>query len=188
MKRSETVKKKNSVAWDIFEAFPVNPHDALPVRSHLRKPMGWETVFYAATALFWCLSLVLACMDKYGTFTALMFGIFILYLRFCIFEFKRKKRCSTSLLGKVESFTRRRWVSKKEYPVIRFEVDGQTYRAHGQKACHTSTLGNDEWVIYNPQDPEDNCVAVDAKPATALWLTLISGVISVLSLILEVLA
>ena len=39
------------MAWDIFEAFPANPHDALPVRSHLRKPLVWETVFYAATAL-----------------------------------------------------------------------------------------------------------------------------------------
>ena len=181
------MKKKNSAAWDIFETFPADPHDALPVCSHLRKPMGWETVFYAVTALLWCSSLVLSCMGKYGGFTALMFGIFVLCLRFCIFEFKRKKRCSTSLLGKVESFTRRRWVSKKEYPVIRFEVNGAAYYAHGQKACHTSTQGNEEWVIYNPQNPGDNCVAVDSKPATALWMTLISGVISVLSLFLEVL-
>ena len=72
--------------------------------------------------------------------------------------------------------------------MVRFEVDGQTYHAHGQKACHTSTQGNEEWVIYNPQNPEDNCVAMDSKPTTALWMTLISGVISVLSLILEVLA
>lgn len=181
------MKKKNTLNWDILAEFPANAHDALPIRSHLRKPLVWETVFYAVTALLWCLSLVLACMGKYGGFTAWMFGIFVLCLRFCIFEFKRKKRCNTSLLGKVESFTRRRWVSKKAYPVIRFEVDGVTYRAHGQKASHTSAQGNDEWVIYNPQDPEDNCVAVDSKPATALWMTLISGVLSVLFLILEVL-
>ena len=181
------MKRNHTPQWDIMAEFPASAHDALPVRSHLRKPLVWETVFYAVAALLWCLSLVLACMHKYGTFTALMFGIFLLCLRAYIYEARRKARCSVSLLGTVDSFTRRRWVSSKEYPVIRFEVDGAAYYAHGQKACHTSTQGNNEWVIYNPQDPEDNCVAVDAKPATALWMTLISCVISVLSLFLEVL-
>ena len=181
------MKSKKSPQWDIMAEFPASAHDALPVRSHLRKPLVWETVFYAVAALLWCLSLVLACMHKYGTFTALTFGIFVLCLRAYIYEARRKARCSVSLLGTVDSFTRRRWVSSKEYPVIRFEVDGAAYYAHGQKAFHMSTQGNDEWVIYNPQDPKDNCVAMDSKPSAALWLTTASGVISVLFLILEVL-
>ncbi len=183
------MKRSNRDPWaDLMASFPANAHDALPIRSHLRKPARWEMVFYTVTALLWCAALVLAIMSKYGSYTALMIGIFVSCLRYYIYEIRRKARCSVSLLGKVESFTRRRFGQKKEYPVVRFEVDGQTYHAHGQKAFHMSALNNDEWVLYNPKNPNDNCVAMDSKPTVALWMTVISGALSVALLFLEILS
>ena len=86
----------------------------------------------------------------------------------------------------MESFTRpRRFRKETRYPVIRYEVDGKSYRVHGKKPAHPSTQGNEEWVRYNPATPADGFITADSKPVPLFWLTAATLLLGVAFLIMD---
>ena len=178
--------KKKPARWEFLNELDGRPTDTTPVRSLYRRPALWEWVLYGLTALSWVAALVLAALGRYGSVSLILMGIFVFVLRLTIYEAKKRKRCKASLLGTVEGVTRRpRLRRNARYPVIRFEVDGVTYRAYGQKPCHPSTLGNEVWVHYNTGDPADCYVTSDSRFKGDLILALVTAVLSVIFLMLE---
>ncbi len=178
--------KKKTERWEYLNELDGRPTDPTPVRSLYRRPAPWEWVLYGLTALLWLAALSLAILGRYGAAGLTTLGICVCCLRPAVYELRRKKRCKGALLGTVASFTRRPHIRKNaRYPVIRFEVNGVTYCAYGPKACHPSTQGNEEWVKYNPQDPADCYVAASSKLKAAVLLTVMTGILGVILLILE---
>ena len=178
--------KKKPDRWEYLNELDGRPTDTTPVRSLYRKPDGWEWVLYGLTALLWLAALVLAALGRYGSVSLILMGIFVFGLRLTIYEAKRRKRCKASLLGTVESVTRRpRLRRNARYPVIRFEVDGVTYRAYGQKPCHPSTLGNEVWIHHTTGDPADCYVTSDSRFKGDLIMTLVTAVLGIVFLMLE---
>ena len=190
-------RNKKPARWEFLNELDGRPTDTTPIRAHGRKPAPWEISLYAVAGLLWVIALVLEVMDRLdtaelttldicGTTALTVLGICALCLRWAVFELKRGKRCKGALLGTVESFTRRRVIRKNaRYPVIRFEVDGVVYTAHRSRPAHPSTLGNEEWVRYNPQNPADNFVSSDSNPKVAVGLTLVTAFLGVAFLIME---
>ena len=179
-------QNKKPARWEFLNELDGRPTDTTPIRAHGRKPYTWEILLYAAAGLLWGAALTLAVLERYGTATLTAWGCFALCMRWAVFELLRRRRCKGAILGRVESFTRRRVIRKSaKYPVIRFEVDGATYFAYKQKPAHPSTLGNEEWVRYNPQNPADNFVASNSNPKLSVGLTLVTAFVGVALLIME---
>ncbi|MBQ9151114.1 MAG: hypothetical protein IJX72_02595 [Clostridia bacterium] len=179
-------KKNKPTRWAYLDELDGRrPVDDAPIRTHLRKPAPWEILLYVCAALLWGIAVWAAIRQKSGTTGLLLLGISALGLRLFLYERLRRARCKISVLGTVESLTRRRILKNVRYPVIRFEADGQSYRAHGVKPVHPSTVGNEEWIYYNPTAPSDCFVASDSKPTAALLLTVITGVLGVVFLLLD---
>ena len=177
---------KKPTRWAYLEELDGRPTDTTPVRPLYRKPHAWEWVLYGLTALLWVGALYLAITGRYGSVSLILIGLCVFALRLTIYEAKRRKRCKASLLGTVECVTRRPRLRKNaRYPVIRFEVDGVTYRAYGQKPCHPSTLGNEVWVNYNTNHPADCYVTSDSRFKGGLISTLVTAVLGIVFLILE---
>lgn len=178
--------KKKPARWEFLDELDGRPTDTTPVRSLYRRPLVWEWILYGLTALLWVAALVLAILEKYGAVSLLVMGLSVFCLRLTVFEGKRRKRCRGATLGTVESVTRRPRVRRNaRYPVIRFSVDGTDYPAYGVKPCHPSTLGNEVWVHYNPNNPADCYVTSDARFKSGLSLTLVSAVLGIVFLMLE---
>ena len=179
--------KKKPQRWEFLDELEGRPTDTTPVRSLYRRPDRWEWVLYGLTALLWVGALYLAITKRYGATGLTLLGICVCCLRFAVFELRRRRRCKGSLLGTVESFTRRPYIRKKaRYPVIRFEVDGAVCRVYGKRPCHPSTAGNEEWVCYNLQDPADGYIASESKLKASLLSTAIAGILGVAFLLLEI--
>ncbi len=178
--------KKKPAHWAFLDELDGRPVDHTPVRSLYRKPYAWEWMLYGLTALLWVAALSLAVMSRYGATGLTTLGICVFCLRLAVYEVRRKKRCKGSILGTMERVTRRPRIRRNaRYPVICFEVDGMIYHAYGQKPCHPATQGNEEWVCYNPQDPSDCYITSNSARKTAILLTVITGVLGVIFLILE---
>lgn len=178
--------KKKPERWEFLDELDGKPTDTTPVRSLYRRPHVWEWVLYGLTAILWVAALVLAVTGRYGAVSLLVIGLSVFCLRLTVFEAKRRKRCRGATLGTVESVTRRPRIRKNaRYPVIRFEVDGATYLAYGQKPCHPSTVGNEVWVNYNTNDPADGYLTSNSRFKGGLFLTLGSAVLGILFGILE---
>ena len=178
--------KKKPARWEFLDELDGRPVDTTPVRSLYRRPHVWEWVLYGLTALLWVAAPVLAVTGRYGAVSLLVIGLSVFGLRLTVFEAKRRKRCKGSLLGTVESVTRRPHIRKgARYPVIRFSVDGTDHLAYGVKPCHPSTLGNEVWVYYNENDPADCFVASDSRFKGGLILTLVTAVLGIVFLMLE---
>lgn len=178
--------KKRPARWEFLDELDGRPTDTTPVRSLYRRPHVWEWVLYGLTALLWAAALVLAILGKYGAVSLLVIGLSVFCLRLTVFEAKRRKRCKGSLLGTVESVTRRPRIRKNaRYPVIRFSVDSADYLAYGAKPCHPSTLGNEVWIHYNENDPADCFVASDARFKSGLISTLVTALLGIAFLFLE---
>ena len=178
--------KKKPARWEFLNELDGRPTDTTPIRAHGRKPAPWEILLYAVAGILWVVALSLALIGRYGATALTVWGVFALCLRWAVFELLRRRRCKGAILGRVESFTRRRVIRKSaKYPVIRFEVDGATYFAYKQKPAHPSTLGNEEWVRYNPQNPADNFVASNSNPKLSVGLTLVTAFVGVALLIME---
>lgn len=179
-------RNKKPARWEFLNELDGRPTDTTPIRDHSRKPAPWEILLYAVTGILWVAALTLAILERYGAATLTMLGIFVLCLRWAVFELQRRKRCKGALLGTVESFTRRRVIRKSaKYPVIRFEVDGAVYLAHSARPAHPSTKGNEVWVRYNPANPADNFVASNSHPKLSVGLTLVTAFLGVAFLVME---
>lgn len=178
--------KKKPARWEFLDELDGRPTDTTPVRSLYRRPHVWEWVLYGLTAILWVAALVLAVMGRYGAVSLLVIGLSVFGLRLTVFEAKRRKRCKGSLLGTVESVTRRPRIRKNaRYPVIRFSVEGADHLAYGVKPCHPSTVGNEVWVHYNASNPADCYVTSDSRFKGGLILTLVTAVLGIVFLILE---
>ena len=178
--------KKKPARWEFLDELEGHPVDTTPVRSLYRRPHVWEWVLYGLTALLWVAALVLAVTGRYGAVSLVIIGLSVFGLRLTVFETKRRKRCKGSLLGTVESVTRRPRVRKNaRYPVIRFVVEGTDYFAYGVKPCHPSTLGNEVWVHYNENAPADCFVTSDSRLKSGLIMTLVTAVLGIVFLMLE---
>lgn len=178
--------KKKPERWEFLDELDGRPTDTTPVRSLYRRPHVWEWVLYGLTALLWVAAMVLAILGKYGAVSLFVIGLSVFCLRLTVFEGKRRKRCKGSLLGTVESLTRRPHIRKNaRYPVIRFTVEGADYHAYGTKHCHPSTVGNEVWVHYNENTPADCYVASDARFKGGLISTLVTAILGILFLMLE---
>lgn len=178
--------KKKPARWEFLDELDGHPTDTTPVRSLYSRPHVWEWVLYGLTAILWVAALVLAVTGRYGAVSLLVIGLSVFGLRLTVFEAKRRKRCREALLGTVESVTRRPRIRKNaRYPVIRFSVDGTDYLAYGVKPCHPSTLGNEVWVHYNPNNPADCYVTSDSRFKGGLISTLVTAVLGIVFLILE---
>lgn len=178
--------KKKPDRWEFLNELDGRPTDDTPIREHTRKPAPWEIMLYSAGGMIWLAAILIAFTGKYGGAGLTVLGGSVLCLGWAVFELKRRKRCKGVLLGMVESFTRRRVIRKNaKYPVIRFEVDGVAYTAHRASPAHPSTVGNEEWVCYNPQNPADNFVSSDSDPKLAVGLTVLMAFLGVALLIME---
>ena len=178
--------RKKPDRWEYLNELDGRPTDTTPVRSLYRRPHVWEWVLYGLTALFWAAALVLAILEKYGAVSLLVIGLSVCCLRLTVFEAKRRKRCRGATLGTVESVTRRPHIRKNaRYPVIRFSAEGTDHLAYGAKPCHPSTLGNEVWVNYDPNNPADCYVTSDSRFKSGLSLTLVTAVLGIVFLMLE---
>lgn len=183
---SPSPKKNKPARWEFLDELDGCTVDHTPVRSLYRKPAVWEWILYGLAALLWIATLWAVAMEQVGATGLTVLGVCVLCLRLTVYEAKRRKRCKGALLGTVESVTRRPHIRKNaRYPVIRFEVDGATYYAYGTKPVHPATIGNEEWIGYNPQDPADCYVTANSRFKAALLLTAIMGFLGVAFLILE---
>ncbi len=183
---SQSPKKKKPARWEYLNELDGISVDNTPVREGLRKPAHWEIFLYTVAVILWGASLYALLAEKVGATGFLLLGGGALLLRTLLFELDRRRRCKVAILGTVESFTRpRRFRTNARYPVIRFEVNGKSYLAHGAKSVHPSTKGNEEWVRYNPADPFDCFVASDSKLKKALLLAAAAIFLGVAFLILE---
>ena len=178
--------KKKPARWEFLDELDGKPTDTTPVRSLYRRPHVWEWVLYGMTALLWVAALVLAILEKYGAVSLFVIGLSVFCLRLTVFEGKRRKRCRGATLGTVESVTRRPHIRKNaRYPVIRFSAEGTDHLAYGAKPCHPSTLGNEVWVNYDPNNPADCYVTSDSRFKSGLSLTLVTAVLGIVFLMLE---
>ena len=179
-------RKKKPARWAFLDELDGRPVDTTPVRSLYRPPAAWEWVLYGLTAVLWVVALFLALTRRYGSWGLIALSISMLCLRTAVYEVRRSRRCKASLLGTVESVTRRPLVRKNaRYPVIRFAVDGVTYCAYGRRATHPSTIGNEEWVSYNPSNPADAHLTSDSALKLSLILTPVTAILGILLLMME---
>lgn len=179
-------QNKKPERWEFLNELDGRPTDTTPIRAHGRKPYGWEIPLYAAAGILWVAALILEITGRDGSAGLTVLGCFALCLRWAVFELSRRRRCRGAILGRVESFTRRRVIRKgAKYPVIRFEAYGAAYLAHKNRPDHPSTKGNEEWVRYNVQDPADNFVASDSHPKLSVGLTLVTAFLGAAFLMLE---
>lgn len=180
-------KKKNKPArWEFLDELDGRTVDDTPIRKGLRKPLPWEIFLYVVAVILWASALYALLAHKVGATGFFLLGGAALFLRAFLYELKRRIRCKIAMLGTVESFTRnRRFRKNARYPVVCFEVDGAIYRAHRAKPAHPSTKGNEEWIHYNPADPEESFVAADSKPSLLFLLTAATAFLGVAFLIWE---
>ena len=177
---------KKPARWEFLNELDGRPTDTTPIRRHTHRLAPWEIILYTMAGLLWIAALVIAVMERDGDFGLALLGLSIFTLRYTIFELSRGKRCKEALLGTIESFTRRQAIRKSaKYPVIRFEVNGAVYFVHGVRPTHPATLGNEEWVRYNPCNPADAFVSSESNPKWAVGLTLVTACLGVAFLILE---
>ena len=179
-------RNKKPARWEFLNELDGRPTDTTPIRDHSRKPAPWEILLYAVTGILWVAALTLAVLERYGAATLTMLGIFVLCLRWAVFELQRRKRCKGALLGTVESFTRRRVIRKSaKYPVIRFEAGSTSHLAYGARPAHPSTKGNEIWVRYNPANPADAFLSSDSNPKLSVGLALVTAILGAAFLIME---
>ena len=179
-------RNKKPARWEFLNELDGRPTDTTPIRAHGRKPAPWEILLYALTGILWVAALTLAILERYGAATLTMLGIFALCLRWAVFELLRRRRCKGAILGRVESFTRRRVIRKSaKYPVIRFEAGSTSHLAYGARPAHPSTKGNEVWVRYDPANPADNFVASNSHPKLSVGLTLVTAFLGAAFLLME---
>lgn len=183
---SPSPKKKKAARWAYLDELDGLAVDDTPIRKPRPKPAPWELVLYATAPILWAAALYVLLTHRPGATGLTLLGVFALCLRTALYEIIRRVRCRGSLLGTVESFTRpRTFCTQTRYPVIRFTVGGETYRIHGTRPVHPSTLGNEEWVRYNPADPADSFVTAHSKLLPAVLAAAVTGFLGVAYLILE---
>ena len=180
------MKKTKPARWAYLDELDGLSADDTPIREQRRKPVPWEILLYTSAAVLWAWVPYALIAKKVGATGCLLLGGSVLLMRALLYEVIRRRRCKSSVLGTVESFTRpRRFRKNARYPVIHFEADGKTYLVHGAKPVHPSTKGNEEWVRYNPASPADSFVTSDSKPLLLLWLTAATAILGVAFLIFE---
>ncbi len=179
-------KKNKPARWAYLDELDGRPIDDAPIRGKSRKLMHWEIFLYVAAGILWVSALYALLANKVGATGFFLLGGAALFLRSFLYEFRRRRRCKNSLLGTVDGFTRRRHFRKNtRYPIVCFEVDGVVYQAHSVKPAHPSTKGNEEWIRYNPANPEESFVVSDSKLKTALLMAALTSILGVIFLILE---
>lgn len=178
--------KKKPARWEFLNELDGRPTDTTPIRAHGRKPAPWEILLYAVAGILWVVALSLALIGRYGATALTVWGVFALCLRWAVFELLRRRRCKGAILGRVESFTRRRVIRKSaKYPVIRFEAGSTSHLAYGARPAHPSTKGNEVWVRYNPATPADAFLSSDSTPKLSVGLALVTAILGAAFLIME---
>lgn len=180
------MKEKKPAHWAYLDELDSRIVDNTPLRPLRPRSTPRDILLYVVSITLFGSALYALLTKKIGATGFTCLGTAILFLRAFLFEASRNRRCKATLLGTVESFTRpRRFRKYTRYPVIRYDVDGASYRIHGRKAVHPSAKGNEEWVRYNPDDPSDGFVAKDSKLVPLFWLTAATVFLGVAFLILE---